>query len=920
MTASRTAVDATIAADTTVRPRWHEDPGSKAIIGLVAFLVVYAGWQIFRWGGPGAQQTIGDIAFWPLNTTVAVLAFRVTRTRMIDARLRRAWGLIGLGLVAYLLGDVVQLVYESVLHELPYPSVADACYLLFYPLVFVGIMQFPRERHSRSVLIRVGLDASTTVIAGASIVWYLVLGPATASGGRNLDLLVSIAYPSGDLVLILALSALAVRTRRVLGSWSLYLLVGSLLLYIISDIIYARLSIADAYSGGDLVDMGWMFAMALIGASANEQFRVAKRGLSPTEARHADGGFAFLPYVATAVTFVMMIVSLGVEGRLATGEVTLLGAVVIVVLARLHWSSLQTRMTERQFRALVEDVTDDILIIGADGTVTYMSPSLARVLGCDTAGSAVDDSWRQALPADERARLDATTEGLIPHPGASIELETLLHAADGTTRTLSGAATNLLADRAVRGIVIVFHDITERVEMERELQRQALHDSLTGLPNRALIFDRLSQMLASSGRRFSRVAALFIDLDNFKDVNDRLGHGVGDELLIGVAARLSSVMRREDTVGRLGGDEFIVLAEQSGASNSAVLIAQRILDIFAEPFVLDSAPDLALSVRASIGIAIGTSAEPDDLLRNADVALYRAKAAGRNQYVAFDSEMDHLSDGRLQLGIDLRDAFRCGQFFLVYQPIIDLTTMQMYGVEALIRWNRPGHGVVEPNEFIPLLEQDGLILDVGGWVLREACAQGAAWAAAGTDLTVSVNTSALQLIAGDFVDRVRDALHTSGLAPQHLVVEVTESVLMSEPAQTVTVLQALHALGVRIAIDDFGTGYSSLSYLRQFPIDALKIDQSFVTDMEHSKAAATLVRTLVGLGKELGITTTAEGIEDIGQLAALQIEQCDSGQGFLIAPPMSAADVTAFETKWRATNSPPSAMRPPAAAETGLSV
>ena len=878
---------------------WSSDPGARAVIGLGGFLVVYAAWQVFRWGGASLQTTIGDIAFWPVNLVAALLAFRVWWHREFPARMRRGWLLIGLGLLGYLFGDVAQLIYESAPHVFPVPSLDDALYLSFYPLLFAGVLHLPRGRYVRGARSGVWLDAATAVAGAGSIVWALTLVPAATSGGSLVQEAISIAYPCGDLVLILGLTALALRTRFSLGSTALYLFAISLLIFIVADVIYARLAMNDAYSGGDPVDLLWMVAIALMGASAHEQFRRARSAEVTAEYYgRVEGSFAFLPYVAVAVTFVMLLSTLDHTDWPASGALGFGGVVIALVLTRLNISWRESRQAERHFRALVEDVADSIVTLGQDGVVNYLSPSLERDLGYDPKRGSPDASWRAALAPGEHERLQAALADLTQTQGASRPVETRLVRSDGTLRTLSGSATNLLADPAVRAVVIVLHDITERVKLETDLLQQSLHDPLTGLPNRALIFDRLRQMIAATERRLGSVAVLFIDLDNFKDVNDSLGHGVGDELLIAVSSRLSSVIRGEDTVGRLGGDEFIVLAEQSGDIDRATLIAQRILDIFAEPFRLGSAPNMALGVHASIGVAVGRAAEPDDLLRNADIAVYRAKDSGKNRFVLFDETMHKINDDRLQLSIELRSALAKNEFFLVYQPIIDLRTLRPYGVEALLRWRHPGRGVVSPVEFIPLLEQDGFILEIGRWVLNQACTQGAEWERQGTPLTISVNASALQLIAGTFVEHVRAALTASGLTPDHLVIEITESVLLRDPTATVAALTALRRLGVRIAIDDFGTGYSSLTYLKQFPIDSLKIDRSFVADMEHSPEAATLVRTLVGLGKELGITTTAEGIEDPGQLAALRADECDWGQGFHIARPMDPNGIPAFISDW----------------------
>jgi diguanylate cyclase (GGDEF)-like protein len=427
-------------------------------------------------------------------------------------------------------------------------------------------------------------------------------------------------------------------------------------------------------------------------------------------------------------------------------------------------------------------------------------------------------------------------------------------------------------------------------ERTDQLQHQALHDSLTGLPNRALILDRIGQMLARGRRQRAPVAALFLDLDNFKDINDTLGHRAGDQLLIEVGKRLASAIRDSDTVGRLGGDEFVVLAEGVSLDAGVQVVADRILDVLATPFDLEGS-DVPLTVTASIGIAEGDRVTPEALLQDADIAMYQAKAAGKQRSVRFLPSMQEAVDRSRRLEVDLSGALEIGQFFLMYQPTIELQTGAFSGVEALLRWRHPVRGVVQPNDFIPALESSGLIIPVGAWVLREACRQGAEWHRRGFRFAVSVNISAKQLERDQLVDDVRTALSTGGFDPGSLIMELTETALMHDSVGTVARLQLLKSLGVRLAIDDFGTGYSSLAYLRQFPIDILKIDRSFVSGIADSTESAALVHTLVQLGKVLGLETIAEGVETDDQRTRLEVERVDTGQGFLFARPLEVVDV-----------------------------
>jgi diguanylate cyclase (GGDEF)-like protein len=448
---------------------------------------------------------------------------------------------------------------------------------------------------------------------------------------------------------------------------------------------------------------------------------------------------------------------------------------------------------------------------------------------------------------------------------------------------------------------------SERQRAEEELARRqqelaflATHDALTGLPNRTLILDRVEQLLRRARREHTPVAALFIDLDNFKAINDSLGHAAGDELLQAVAARLNAVVRESDAVGRLGGDEFVVIASEVSMAAGPELIAERLLEALDKPFKLTAAARTPLTVSASIGVASGDRASAGELLRDADVAMYQAKWDGRHGYRLFECGMQTAVHTRMELEMDLRVALEKDEFFLVYQPTFNLDDMTATGMEALIRWDSPTRGVVQPDNFIPLLEETGLIVEVGGWVLLEACRQGVRWHEAGYPIGIAVNVSARQLDRDAFIADVESALRETGLNASSLTIEITETTLMRDIEQTAMRLAAIKQLGVRIAIDDFGTGYSSMAHLQHFPVDALKIDRSFVAQMAHNQEGETILQTLVQLGKALSIETLAEGIEQEHELSVLRGERCDHGQGFLFARPLGAADTETFLQEWAA--------------------
>jgi diguanylate cyclase (GGDEF)-like protein len=444
----------------------------------------------------------------------------------------------------------------------------------------------------------------------------------------------------------------------------------------------------------------------------------------------------------------------------------------------------------------------------------------------------------------------------------------------------------------------------ELARRQQELVFMATHDALTGLPNRTLILDRAEQLIARARREHQLCAALFVDLDGFKGVNDGLGHRAGDELLRSVAARLESTIREADTLGRLGGDEFVILADGVALAAGPELVAERVLDALREPFEIDAAHSGRVAITASIGIAMAEGHGAADLLRDADIAMYRAKLAGKNRYAVYETGMQDQVHSRIELEMDLREALTNDEFYVVYQPMFNLDGLAPIRMEALLRWRRPHARPAGPDQFVPLLEESGLIAEVGRWVLREACGCCARWAAEGLEIGVAVNVSAVQLERDRFVQDVTDALNESGIDPSSLTIEITETALMRDAEKTAERLRAVKRLGVRLSIDDFGTGYSSLAYLQRFPVDELKIDRSFISQLESTTQRDALIRTFVQLGRSLRIETIAEGIEDQAQLSRLQAERCDIGQGFLFARPMQADECREFVEQWVGTTRP----------------
>ena len=559
----------------------------------------------------------------------------------------------------------------------------------------------------------------------------------------------------------------------------------------------------------------------------------------------------------------------------------------------------RTRESTRQLEPLVED---SFVKVGEVSTV-----AVARWMageGAEVAREVGQESWKifGQLAAQQAAPLNEVTKRCLRWRDAAAEvigeIAAELHMAEPVVERAVAMLQRSLDVTLVR-MCQSFE--TERQRAHQELAFMATHDSLTGLPNRTLILDRVEQMLVRARRNQTPIAALFIDLDNFKAINDTLGHRVGDQLLCAVAARLEGVVRDIDALGRLGGDEFVIVAEGMSLAAGPELIAERLLEALAQPFKLQSA-ETQITVTASVGIAVGDRASGEELLRDADIAMYRAKWEGKSRYVVFESCMQDEVQARLELEMDLREALGRDEFFLVYQPTFHIDTLEPKGFEALLRWRHPRRGVVQPEEFVPLLEETGLIVEIGTWVLREACAQAAGWRQAGHLVGMAVNVSAVQLDSDDFVAEVAQALQDSRLDAEALTIEITETTIMSDAEQTARRLAAVKELGVRVAIDDFGTGYSSLAYLQRFPVDALKIDRSFISRLGHDAEGETLIRTLIQLGRSLSIETLAEGIEDHGELSLLREERCDAGQGFLFAEPLDVANCESFLRERQATH------------------
>jgi len=869
--------------------------------------VLWSSWLLFGTGHP-SSQTVSNLGLTIVPFVAAVACIRRAWLRS-EGAMRWSWLLLGGSCAAWGVGQFIWTVYETGFgREVPFPSWADAGYLMAVPLAAAGLIVMPAATQTIAGRLRIVLDGVMVAVALFCISWILVLGPLFAAGGDGLlATVLSLAYPVGDVVTItmLIFAILRARLGGEAGRQPLYLIGLGLTAIALSDSAFVYLTSQTSYGSGSFIDIGWFAGFAVLFVAARRPERAAPRAHEEHGLRSISSlTIAYAPVVVMAV--IVLIQHLIGETLDGPAEGAAMAVLLLIVLRqvltlrenfalvrnledRVESRTSELRRGEERFRSLVQNSSDVVTIADADGTIRYLSPSVRRVFGYeyrDLLGTSLAALIAPKQRSDFREALwQSAVEPVGPTVGEFLVIDS-----GGRIRPAEITITNLIDDPNVGGLVLNTRDIGDQKRLQDELSHQAFHDSLTGLANRALFKDRVEHALLRTRRRRRPLAVLFLDLDRFKAINDSFGHASGDALLTAVSQRLSGCVRVEDTVARLGGDEFAVLVENLAGDAELDIVAERIRDTFREPIVIDGRE---LVVAASVGIALSHSGDEtaDDLLRNADLAMYRAKAGGGGARL-YHPEMHNGIIERLELESDLRHALGREELYLVYQPIVDLATGRVSGAEALLRWQHPVRGVVSPADFIPVAESTGLIVPIGEWVLRRACHDARRWSdlPGGEQLSVSVNLSGRQLQTSELASVVPQALLDAGLAPERVMLEMTESVMIDGDDETLAVLHELRRLGVRLGLDDFGTGYSSLSYLHRFPIDVIKIDRSFVERLTGEGDEASLADSIVRIAHGLRVTTVAEGIEDAAQLRALQAMGCDHGQGYHFARPMSGAD------------------------------
>jgi diguanylate cyclase (GGDEF)-like protein/PAS domain S-box-containing protein len=883
------------------RPRF-ETRCEQLVIGcLVAYALCSVAWYGARGGALGPLAAVAPIP--PFIGAIA-FAWRAAREHGLDRATRRFWalsaGASALVVVALLSAAVAQASPSALLPALG--SIGFA--VVSQAVLFVALLQLREAPAPGIERVKLSLDVATIGVAGLIVAWYLA--GAFPAAQRPVVGLMHVAV-AGDLALILTTSIVWQRAVSPTRRLALFLYTIALFVAFVSHVA----EVLDIVRGVPQVNWAIQSA-ALVGVLVAAAAWLQRAGLDWQAGRRVVlvprriAGASLIPYIAILPAF-GLVLEAATEVAAQPMQGLVVGAVVLTTLAFLR-QAVATRETvraqtaaaaregEARFRALVQHSSDIITIVDPDGTIRYVSAAAAPVFGYDPDQL----SGRQLLefvhPDDVEgvqqflAELAGTTTASdVPLPGSARKREWRWRHAGGAWMTVDNVGTNLLAEPTVQGLVLNTRDMTEQNAIKEQYMHQAFHDPLTDLANRSLFLYQVGHALARAHRHGEPVTVLFLDLDNFKTVNDSLGHAAGDRLLVEAARRLSTCVRDSDLIARLGGDEFAVLLEDASFDVDVMQIADRIAEVVQRPFLLGGKE---VFISASIGIARTAGRETsDELVRNADVAMYVAKTRGKGQHVVFEPAMHTAALERLVVEADLRRAIERGEFVLQFQPIVSLDTGEVYGAEALVRWNCADRGTVPPSMFIPIAEETGLIVPIGRWVLREACRVARQWMLdRAVSVRISVNLSGRQLLEASIVDDVRSALEESGLPSHLLVLELTETMLMQHDGVSMERLTGLKALGVSVAIDDFGTGYSSLSYLQRYPIDILKIDKAFVDAMLTGEDGPVLAKAIVALGETLRLYTVAEGIETDAQRGQLLQLGCQLGQGYLFAPPLAADD------------------------------
>ena len=860
----------------------------RSMIAPASYALVGAGLVAAYVNAPANQTSEWILAAAPLLGALAIVVAIIVHRPVRPV----PWAMLSVGLVVSAVAAVFGAI-EQYSDGPTFPGASQAIGVLAYPALFVGMASITSNRRKGRDLLA-GSELIIYAIALTVMMWLAVTGPYFDDGRFPVDGKAWI-WAFSALDGLLALLALR-RVDRLDDESAVYkALVLGFVLWGAAHGLVGWTSFDGSLRPTTLLAAAIMVGPLVIGLAA------ALPGMAVVAAGSDDGGrvhwtqifgLLFASLMPLGALIVMLATGLSsVSSFIVVSLATV--TVIVLALARMWRLVDQVRnLTEQhghdRLAAMVEHSSDVVMIADQQGRVNYSSPGLRATLGYDP------ESWigrhlLDVLAEEDQEPAQRLFDRLVESGhGGTVEFEATLMHADGQRRKATAVVANLVGGAAVDGMVATFRDVTEQRNLERQLSHRAFHDELTGLANRALFLDRMDHALRVTRPATDPVVVLFVDLDDFKSVNDALGHGVGDQLLKNVADRVRRAAGTGDTAARLGGDEFAVLLEDRGGIDRAIDVAERLLDSLREPVTI-AGYDVA--VLASVGVAVATQGmSTTSLLRDADIAMYEAKRAGKGQIRIFDPAMRLMATKHLEYRGELGDALENNEFRLVFMPFVDLKTGQVTGAEALIRWHHPTHGDIPASEFIPIAERSGLIVPMGYWVIEEGLRQAASWRPE-VGLFLSMNVSAVQIRQPDFVDRFVELVDAYRLDPRTVMLEVTESVLVDEGDRAIETLQRLREEGFRFAIDDFGSGHCSLSNLQRHPVDLIKIDRMAIEEFGHDPRGNTLARTILQMADSLDLMTVAEGIETTAQLKELRRFGCDLGQGYLLSRPLESTDL-----------------------------
>jgi len=889
---------------------------NKRVLFAFFFILLYiSGYFLWisQWENDFVKLFGGNL-FSIIGSLIAAVWLAGASKRTGDKREKVFMLLLSLGSVCNALADSIRMYYENVLWvEAPFPGFPDLFYLLqilFYLIAFMNRLSSEKGKYQ---MVRFYFDVMIIMTVAATFSWYFLIQPILASPTvSNLSLFVSLAYPIGDLALLFTVLTIYMGTKSTLGSKPILVIIIGLLILIYADSGYLYLISTEQYASGSLLDPLFILAPLMIGLYSflykeTETVAFHEDSLEERQIQRVPYFRLLLPYVNVTLLLLFMIVKSNGFDALTIG--TCLAILLLIIrqilvilenqklLYRFYHKAEELEISEQRYKSLFEYHPDAAYSLDLDGSFVSVNEAATHLAGYDKTELIGMHSSNFIIEGYQHMSIDHL---LKVKQGIPQYYEVPIHDRQGRLYYISITHIPIKVKNRVVGIFGIAKDITEMKQNEEKINYLAYHDSLTGLPNRALFGEILAKTVSEAERQNERFAVLFIDLDGFKQTNDTLGHDIGDLLLVEVAKRLMACCREGDVVARQSGDEFTCLIK--GVSNQIVIerIAERIRDSLTKPYFLDEYEILS---TPSIGIAL----YPDDaqtsweLMKKADRAMYHVKDKGKGDFKLFHT----MSSGELekvQLEKDILTALSNQEFILYYQPQVEVDSRGIVGAEALLRWKHPKLGILLPADFIPIVEEKGLMSSIGEWVLQEVCRQARTWGEQGHGLKVGVNISPRQLQADNFVEKVIRIIHETKVDPHQVYLEITESAAIDEMENVKSKLISLKQLGVQIAIDDFGTGYSSLSYLANFPIDTLKIPREFVSHIGVSEAHQTILKSIVNTGKGLNLTIIAEGVETESQFNYLKQLQCDQVQGYLFGKP------TAKETFWDGGTGPVSQM------------